>query len=160
MPQCCIGVDVITGFPGEAEKDFLETYLFLNELDISYLHVFPYSERPDTPATGFSGQVSINERNDRSKMLRSLSAKKRRFFYESQLGTLREVLFEENIENGQMSGFTENYVRVTARYDPVWVNEIKSVILGSINKEGLVEIIEPDLFEFKHSSPLGQDHDL
>lgn len=144
MPHCCIGVDVITGFPGETEADFLETYLFLNELDISYLHVFPYSERADTPAIQFTDQIPIRERNDRAKMLRSLSEKKRRFFYEGQIGNIRKVLFEEDIENGQMSGFTDNYVRVSTKYDPVLVNEMKWVKLGGINKEGFVEAMEPE----------------
>lgn len=149
MPHCCIGVDVITGFPGETEEDFLETYMFINDLDISYLHVFPYSERQDTPAIHFPGEVPWEERNNRSKMLRSLSAKKRRFFYESQLGTVRRVLFEEKIENGQMSGFTDNYVRATAKYDPLLSNEMKWVRLQHINDEGLVEVLEPDVVESK-----------
>ncbi len=144
IPHCCIGVDVITGFPGETEKDFLETYQFLNELDISYLHVFPYSERPDTPAIVFEGSVMIEERNNRSKMLRSLSIKKRRAFYESQLGITRPVLFEDDIEDGNISGFTDNYIRVVTKYDPVLVNEIKMVKLSRINNSGIVEITEPD----------------
>lgn len=143
MPHCCIGVDVIVGFPGETEEDFLETYRFLNELPISYLHVFPYSERPDTPAIDFDGVVSAEERARRSKMLRNLSQKKRRKFYEENVGANREVLFEQDIENGQMGGFTDNYVRVTAKYDPALVNELKEVKLGKINKEGLVEALEP-----------------
>jgi threonylcarbamoyladenosine tRNA methylthiotransferase MtaB len=144
MPHCCIGVDVIAGFPGETDEDFLDTYLFLNELDISYLHVFPYSERPDTHAIELAGQVPVNERNNRSKMLRGLSEKKRRFFYESQLGSVRQVLFEEDIENGQMSGFTENYIRVTAKYDPLLVNELKMVQLDKVNSDGSVEVVEPE----------------
>lgn len=143
MPHCCIGVDVIVGFPGETEEDFLETYRFLNELPISYLHVFPYSERPDTPAIHFSGVVSQEERTRRSKMLRNLSIKKRRKFYEENSGSVRTVLFEQDIENGQMSGFTDNYIRVTAKYDPALVNEMKVVKLGAINKDGLVEALEP-----------------
>jgi threonylcarbamoyladenosine tRNA methylthiotransferase MtaB len=144
MPHCCIGVDVIVGFPGETEADFKDTYQFLNELDISYLHVFTYSERANTPAIDMQNPVPMGERNQRSKMLHILSDKKRRHFYESQLGTSSQVLFEADIENGQMHGFTENYVRVTAKYDPVLVNELKTVILKNINEAGLVEVEEPE----------------
>lgn len=143
MPLSCIGVDVIVGFPGETEEDFLDTYRFLNEAPISYLHVFPYSERSDTPAIRFDGIVSQDERTKRSKMLRNLSIKKRRRFYEENTGKIRAVLFEHDIENGQMSGFTDNYIRVTAKYDPALVNEMKQVRLGKITKEGLVEAVEP-----------------
>ncbi|WP_420575707.1 tRNA (N(6)-L-threonylcarbamoyladenosine(37)-C(2))-methylthiotransferase MtaB [Ekhidna sp.] len=144
MPGCCIGVDVIVGFPGETEDEFLKTYNFLNELDISYLHVFTYSERPNTKAVDMEGVVDQGERNERSKMLRGLSEKKRRYFYEHQLGNTFEVLFEEDVQEGIMHGFTENYVRVAAKYDPILINEIKSVTLKSINADGHVEVEEPE----------------
>ncbi|MEP0986430.1 tRNA (N(6)-L-threonylcarbamoyladenosine(37)-C(2))-methylthiotransferase MtaB [Ekhidna sp.] len=144
MPDCCIGVDVIVGFPGETEEEFLKTYNFLNELDISYLHVFTYSERPNTKAVNMAEIVDQGERNKRSKMLRSLSEKKRRFFYEQQLNKTYQVLFEEDVENGVMHGFTENYVRVSAKYDPILINEIKEVTLLSINDKGHVDVVEPE----------------
>jgi len=142
MPDACIGVDVIVGFPGETEDEFLKTYKFLNELDISYLHVFTYSERPNTPAINLDGVVPLKERHRRSKMLRILSDKKRRSFYENQLGNQSTVLFENDVENGQIHGFTENYIRVSAKYDPMLINELKEVRLTSINKDGLVEVEE------------------
>jgi threonylcarbamoyladenosine tRNA methylthiotransferase MtaB len=142
MPHCCIGVDVITGFPGETEEDFLDTYNFINGLDISYLHVFTYSERDNTYALGIKEIVPQKIRNERTTMLRSLSEKKRRFFYEAHLDQTASVLFEADIEDGMMHGFTENYIRVTAKYDPVLINEIKTVRLKNINEKGLVEIEE------------------
>ncbi|MEI9921813.1 MAG: tRNA (N(6)-L-threonylcarbamoyladenosine(37)-C(2))-methylthiotransferase MtaB [Bacteroidota bacterium] len=140
MPDCCIGVDVIVGFPGETEENFLETYHFLNELAISYLHVFTYSERQNTLASTMSDVVPASVRADRSKMLHSLSDKKRRAFYETNIGKEAVVLFENDTENGMMFGFTENYVKVTAKYDPLLVNELKAVKLTSINNEQLVEV--------------------
>ncbi|MEC7753885.1 MAG: tRNA (N(6)-L-threonylcarbamoyladenosine(37)-C(2))-methylthiotransferase MtaB [Bacteroidota bacterium] len=145
IPDSCIGVDVIVGFPGETEADFLETYNFLNELDISYLHVFTYSERANTAAPEMEGTVPMKERQKRSKMLRILSEKKKRQFYESQLGTTRTVLFEDDVENGMMHGFTENYVRVAAKYDPLLINELKTVQLMRINENGVVEVEEPEM---------------
>lgn len=142
MPDCCIGVDVIVGHPGETEEEFLETYNFLNELNISYLHVFTYSERPNTTAISIKPTVSQNKRAERSKMLHILSDKKKRFFYESQIGKKFSVLFEEDIEDGNMHGWTENYVRVTAKYDPMLINETKQVSLSSINDKMLVEVEE------------------
>lgn len=142
MPNCCIGVDIIIGFPGETEEDFLETYQFLNDLDISYLHVFTYSERANTHAISLPEVVPMQNRAKRSQLLHILSDKKRRFFYEQQVGQTATVLFEDDIENGRMHGFTENYVRVTAKYDPVLVNELKKVRLTSINEKGTVEIEE------------------
>lgn len=152
MPHCCIGVDVIVGFPGETEDDFLETYAFLNELPISYLHVFPYSERANTPAATMAGAVPPQERSRRAEMLRILSEKKRRLFYEQHLGTETRVLFEADVENGQMQGFTENYIRVTAKYDPVLVNEVKQVRLTNITSEGLVEVEEAYSEHYHHLS--------
>lgn len=142
MPDCCIGVDVIVGFPGETQEDFLDTYNFINELDVSYLHVFTYSERANTHAITMSGVVPQSVRAERSTMLHILSDKKRRAFYETQLGTHHTVLFEADVDNGMMTGFTENYVKVTAKYDPLLVNELKQVILTTLNHDGLVEVEE------------------
>jgi threonylcarbamoyladenosine tRNA methylthiotransferase MtaB len=150
MPHCCIGVDIIVGFPGETEEDFLETYQFLNELDISYLHVFTYSERANTDAIEMDGVVPMKDRNKRSKMLRSLSEKKRRKFYEDNLGGQFTVLFEEDVEDGMMHGFTENYVRVAAKYDPILINETKKVVLREINEKGHVEVIEAETEMLAH----------
>ncbi|AYB35636.1 tRNA (N(6)-L-threonylcarbamoyladenosine(37)-C(2))-methylthiotransferase MtaB [Chryseolinea soli] len=140
MPHCCIGVDVIVGFPGETDEDFLETYQFLNELNISYLHVFTYSERENTPAASMSGKVPAHVRAERSKMLHILSDKKRRKFYEENLEREATVLFENDVEEGMMHGFTENYIRVVAKYDPVLVNELRKVKLLQIQAKGLVEV--------------------
>ncbi|KYG72560.1 tRNA (N(6)-L-threonylcarbamoyladenosine(37)-C(2))-methylthiotransferase MtaB [Roseivirga spongicola] len=145
IPDSCIGVDVIVGFPGETEEDFLDTYNFLNELNISYLHVFTYSERANTAAPDMEGTVPMKERNRRSKMLRILSEKKKRQFYESQLGSTRTVLFEDDVQDGMMHGFTENYVRVAAKYDPLLINELKTVQLTHINDNGVVEVEEPEM---------------
>jgi threonylcarbamoyladenosine tRNA methylthiotransferase MtaB len=147
MPHCCIGVDVIVGHAGETEEDFLETYNFLNELNISYLHVFTYSERENTSALLIKPVVTQSKRSERSKMLHILSDKKRRYFYEQQIGKDFTVLFEEDIENGMMQGFTENYVRITAKYDPLLINETKKVYLREINENMLVEVEEVDVFE-------------
>src|SRR6202000_2734871 len=127
MPDCCIGVDVIVGFPGETREDFIDTYNFLNELNVSYLHVFTYSERENTLASEMSGVVPGSTRAERSKMLHILSDKKRRAFYETQLNKTDEVLFECDIKDGFMHGFTRNYVKVRVKYDPVLVNELKTV---------------------------------
>lgn len=150
MPHCCIGVDVIVGFPGETREDFLETYQFLNELDISYLHVFTYSERDNTLAAGMPGSVPSKERAERSKMLHILSDKKRRKFYGNHAGTEAYVLFENDVENGLMHGFTENYIRVAAKYDPILINEIKRVKLTAINATGLMEAEEAPIETLAH----------
>jgi len=144
MPDCCIGVDVIVGFPGETREDFIDTYNFLNELDVSYLHVFTYSERENTLAAEMSNPVPGSTRADRSKMLHILSDKKRRAFYETQLNKTEKVLFEGDIKDGFMHGFTRNYVKVKAKYDPVLVNELKSVHLTNISSDGDVEITESE----------------
>lgn len=136
MPDCCIGVDVIVGFPGETREDFLDTYNFLNELDISYLHVFTYSERENTPAAEMEGTVPGSQRADRSKMLHILSDKKRRAFYETQVGKAGEVLFEGDLKEGFMHGFSKNYVKVKVQYDPLLVNEIKAVKFESVLPDG------------------------
>ncbi|HEA30653.1 MAG TPA: tRNA (N(6)-L-threonylcarbamoyladenosine(37)-C(2))-methylthiotransferase MtaB [Leeuwenhoekiella sp.] len=138
MPQACIGVDVIVGFPGESDKHFLDTYNFLQELDISYLHVFTYSERDNTPAATMPDAVSIKTRKKRSKMLRGLSAKKRRAFYESQLGTTHEVLFEGENKKGYIHGFTENYVKVKEPWNPALINTTHKVALNNIDDDGMV----------------------
>jgi len=144
MPDCCIGVDVIVGFPGETREDFIDTYNFLNELNVSYLHVFTYSERENTLAAGMKGSVPGSTRAERSKMLHILSDKKRRAFYETQLNKTAEVLFEGDIKDGFMHGFTRNYVKVKTKYDPVLVNELKAVCLTNISHDGDVEITEPE----------------
>jgi threonylcarbamoyladenosine tRNA methylthiotransferase MtaB len=144
MPHCCIGVDVITGFPGETEEEFLKTYQFLNELDISYLHVFPYSERADTAALEMDGVVPVEERQKRATMLRTLSEKKKRHFYEENLQKISTVLFEDDVENGFMHGFTENYVRIKAKYDPILVNEMKMVRLAAIDADGHMLVQEQE----------------
>lgn len=136
MPNACIGVDVIVGFPGETDALFLETYQFLNELNISYLHVFTYSERPNTEAIEMEGIIPKNVRNKRSKMLRGLSAKKRRAFYESQLGKTVEVLFENENKDGFIYGFSDNYVRVKTTYDKNLVNTLHKVTLKEIDEQG------------------------
>lgn len=138
MPHACIGVDVIVGFPGETDEHFLETYNFLNELEISYLHVFTYSERDNTPAAEMEGAVPANVRAKRSKMLRGLSVKKRRAFYESQIGTTLTVLFEGENKEGYIHGFTENYVKVKAPWNPELVNTLHEVTLTKIDEDGLV----------------------
>jgi threonylcarbamoyladenosine tRNA methylthiotransferase MtaB len=140
MPHACIGVDVIVGFPGETDEHFLETYHFLNDLDISYLHVFTYSERDNTEAAVMEGVVPNNVRAKRSKMLRGLSVKKRRAFYESQLGTQRTVLFEGENKEGYIHGFTENYVKVKTPWNPELVNTLHEVQLTRMDEDGSVRM--------------------
>jgi threonylcarbamoyladenosine tRNA methylthiotransferase MtaB len=139
MPHCCIGVDVIVGFPGESDEHFLDTYNFINQLDVSYLHVFPYSERANTTAKKMKDVVPVKVRGERTTMLRGLSEKKKRYFYKQQLHSTREVLFEAEEKGGKMSGFTDNYVKVTTDYDPLLVNTLVPVTLKLINDEFLVE---------------------
>ena len=143
MPHCCIGVDVIVGFPGETEEHFLETYTFLNELDISYLHVFSYCERANTEAAEMDNPIDKNLRHKRSKMLRVLSAKKKRQFYEQQKGSQRMVLFESENKDGFMYGFTENYVRVKTPFNEQWINQLKPTTLNTIDEDGIY-IFESD----------------
>lgn len=140
MPECCIGVDVIVGFPGETEADFLETYHFLNELDIAYLHVFTYSERENTIAAQMEGAIPGAQRSERSKMLHILSDKKRRAFYESQMGRTEDVLFEGDTKDGYMHGFSRNYVKVRTPYDPLLINELLSVRLLDIADTGEMNV--------------------
>ncbi|WP_374401723.1 tRNA (N(6)-L-threonylcarbamoyladenosine(37)-C(2))-methylthiotransferase MtaB [Flavobacterium sp.] len=140
MPHACIGVDVIVGFPGETDEHFLETYHFLNDLDISYLHVFTYSERDNTEAVEMDGVVPMNVRSKRSKMLRGLSVKKRRAFYESQIGSNRTVLFESENKEGYIHGFTENYVKVKTPWNPELVNTLHEINLTKIDEDGSVRM--------------------
>ncbi|HUM46829.1 MAG TPA: tRNA (N(6)-L-threonylcarbamoyladenosine(37)-C(2))-methylthiotransferase MtaB [Chitinophagales bacterium] len=138
MPHCCIGVDVITGFPGETQKEFLETYNFLNEADISYLHVFTYSERDHTEAINMEGVVPIHTRHERTKMLRILSEKKRHLFYQQQLGTVRNVLFENPSTPDVQEGFTDNYIKVVLRQTDLLAGEIVPVILKELNGQAVM----------------------
>ncbi|MGZ5197313.1 MAG: tRNA (N(6)-L-threonylcarbamoyladenosine(37)-C(2))-methylthiotransferase MtaB [Kaistella sp.] len=147
MPDSCIGVDVIVGFPGETEEKFLETYNFLNELPISYLHVFTYSERENTEAAGMQDVVPIPERKRRNKMLRILSEKKKMAFYQTQIGKALPVLWEHENKNGIMFGFTENYVRVQKPYDENSINQIETLKLDKIESDGTVSVV-PAFEEF------------
>jgi threonylcarbamoyladenosine tRNA methylthiotransferase MtaB len=140
LPHACIGVDVIVGFPGETDEHFIETYNYLNELDISYLHVFTYSERDNTEAIDMPQSVPMPVRAKRSKMLRVLSVKKRRAFYESQLGSNRTVLFENENKEGYIYGFTENYVKVKTPWNPELANVLQNVTLSSIDDNGIVRV--------------------
>jgi threonylcarbamoyladenosine tRNA methylthiotransferase MtaB len=140
MPHCCIGVDVIVGFPGETDEDFLDTYNFLNELPISYLHVFTYSERDNTDAIQLKNSVPMAIRKKRNKMLRILSAKKIRYFYEQHLGESRTVLFEADNKEGFMHGFTDNYIKVKTPHDPTLINQLKQVELKELDADGNVLI--------------------
>jgi threonylcarbamoyladenosine tRNA methylthiotransferase MtaB len=139
MPDACIGADVIVGFPGENETDFLETYNFINRLDVSYLHVFTYSERENTIAASLPGVINFGERKIRNKMLRNLSEKKKQHFYRSQIGKRSTVLFEHTVTDGFMQGFTENYVRVRLAADKSLINLPVPVILHSYDGSGTVE---------------------
>ena len=139
MPNSCIGVDVIVGFPGETEEHFLTTYNFLNALDISYLHVFPYSERNNTTAKKMQGQVTKAEKTERAQRLRILSAKKKRYFYETQVGREMEVLWEEEKQGENMQGFSENYIRFEAPYDATRVNTVETLCFDQINEAGLAK---------------------
>ena len=140
MPHACIGVDVIVGFPGETDENFIETYNFLNEMDVSYLHVFTYSERDNTEAAELPDVVPMNVRNKRSKMLRGLSVKKRRAFYESQIRTNRTVLFESENKEGYIHGFTENYVKVKTPWNPQLANTLHEINLTKIDEDGSVRL--------------------
>ncbi|SMD31973.1 threonylcarbamoyladenosine tRNA methylthiotransferase MtaB [Reichenbachiella faecimaris] len=142
MPDACIGVDVITGFPGETHEDFLDTYNFINELPVSYLHVFTYSERANTHAVDMEGVVPKKERNERSNMLRILSEKKKRAFYESQIGKEFSVLLENDIKDDFMYGFTENYLKVKLPAQESLINQVKLVSLQALDKEGVMTVRE------------------
>ncbi|MEN5309842.1 tRNA (N(6)-L-threonylcarbamoyladenosine(37)-C(2))-methylthiotransferase MtaB [Chryseobacterium cucumeris] len=140
MPDAAIGVDVIVGFPGETEERFMETYNFLNELPITYLHVFTYSERENTEAAAMEGVVPVAERKKRNKMLRILSEKKKMAFYQTQLGKTLPVLWEHENKDGKMFGFTENYVRVQKDFDPASINQIEFLNLEKILSDGTVSV--------------------
>ena len=140
MPDACIGVDVIVGFPGESDQRFLNTYAFLVDLPVSYLHVFSYSKRPNTPAAEMKNQVSKTIKNKRSKMLRGLSVKKRHAFYESQLQKTKTILFEAENKEGYIQGFTENYVKVRMPWDPALQNQTRSATLAEIDQKGMVRL--------------------
>lgn len=144
MPDCCIGVDVIVGFPGETAEHFTDTYNFINALDVSYLHVFTYSERDNTEAIALAGKVDMAERKRRNKMLRILSVKKLRLFYEQHLKKSFTVLFEHENKNGIMHGFTENYIKISHPFDEALVNKSVAIQTTSINEEGFVnaELLE------------------
>jgi threonylcarbamoyladenosine tRNA methylthiotransferase MtaB len=140
LPQCCIGADVITGFPGESEADFMETYSYLSDLDVSYLHVFTYSERDHTEALNLADSVPMHLRKKRNKMLRMLSVKKIRRFYEENLNRTQTVLFEQESKDGFMYGFTSNYVKVKTSFDPQLVNRLIPVKLIDIDTDGNMDI--------------------
>lgn len=139
-PDCCIGVDVIVGFPGETDEEFLDSYQFIQSLDISYLHVFTYSERANTGAPKLGEKVPMEKRRERSKMLHILSEKKKRAFYEENMGSIRTVLFESEEDNGVMYGFTENYVKVKYPFDPTLVNTFQLVKLVEIDRDGIMKV--------------------
>jgi len=138
-PDCCIGVDVIVGFPGETDEEFMETMDFLKDIDVSYLHVFTYSERANTTAVKLGDPVPHSVRKQRSQQLHILSDKKKRAFYEQNVGSTRTVLFEAEEENGMMNGFTENYVKVKLPFDPALVNTLQTITLTEIDRDGVMK---------------------
>lgn len=140
MPHACIGVDVITGFPGETDDHFMDTYMFLRDLDIDYIHAFTYSERPDTPAAEMDNAVPVHVRRERSNALRNLSLKKKADLYQRHLGSVREVLFEKGPEENTLSGFTDNYIRIIAPVNAAEINTLTRVTLKDI------ESVKGDLF--------------
>ncbi len=142
MPNACIGADVIVGYPGETEEEFLKTAALLKDLDISYLHVFSYSERNNTTARKLPGSIEMGLRRERSKVLQHLSEKKRRQFYSEHLNSKQRVLWESENEDGEMSGYTENYIRVKKAYDADSVNCIQTVQLQKIAPDGKVSVAE------------------
>jgi threonylcarbamoyladenosine tRNA methylthiotransferase MtaB len=137
--DACIGVDVIVGFPGETDEDFMETIDFLKDLDISYLHVFTYSERANTGAPKLGEAVPMDVRRERSKQLHLLSDRKKRQFYEENRESKRSVLFEQEEDEGLMYGFTENYVKVKYPYDPQLVNTFQEIILTEVDRDGIMK---------------------
>jgi len=138
-PETCIGVDVIVGFPGETDEDFMETVDFLKDLDVSYLHVFTYSERANTTAIKLGDPVPMNVRKERSKKLHHLSHKKKRAFYEENVGKTKKVLFEQENNEGYMFGFTDNYVKVKFPYDEQLTNTVQTVQLDAIDRDGIMK---------------------
>jgi threonylcarbamoyladenosine tRNA methylthiotransferase MtaB len=146
IPDCCIGVDVITGFPGETEEDFLDTYNFLNELNIAYLHVFTYSERANTEAMQLENVVNMVERKRRTKMLRILSSKKKTAFYNNFKDTEQEVLFEIEQKNNRIYGYSRNYLRISVPFDTELINQKRKIKIGKIDAEGnLLGELMPEL---------------
>ena len=141
MPHCCIGVDVIVGFPGETDDDFLDTYNFLKDLDVSYFHVFTYSERANTPAAEMADAVPVEIRRKRNEMLRILSEKKKRAFYEPYLGEKMDVLFEAHTENGMVSGFTRNYLKIVMPAEDSIINTIGKVRLEKLLPDNVYEAV-------------------
>ena len=139
MPDACMGVDVIVGFPGETEELFEETYTFLNELDISYLHVFTYSERENTLAVDMPGKIPLKVRHQRSQRLRNLSEMKRRHFYDQFIGTKRNVLLEDAEKEGHMFGYTDNYVKVAIPFQDSLGNQLIELSLDAFTPKGWVE---------------------
>lgn len=139
MPHACIGVDVIVGFPGETQEHFLETYNFINELDVSYLHVFTYSERANTRALNITPVIPVPERKERNKMLRILSEKKKRLFYAAHVNTVRPVLFEAENDGGIRYGFTDNYIKVGVPYEENMWNTVQPVQLNTVSDFGYVK---------------------
>ncbi len=140
MPHCCIGADTIVGFPGETDEDFKESYRFINELDVSYLHVFTYSERQNTPAAEMQEIVPMHERRLRNTRLTILSEKKKRYFYRQHIGDTRPVLFEKGGEPDKLSGFTDNYIRIEAPFEEQLVNTIRPMKMAQVNPNGLMEV--------------------
>jgi len=163
MPHACIGVDVITGTPGETEEEFTKTHEFLRSIPIDYLHVFTYSERANTTAVRMPDEVPVNIRRERTKQLRILSTKLQRAFYERHAGTSRPVLFEHEDHDGTMHGFTDNYVRVSMPFNPSVVNYVIPVVIGRINGDGHCEgtrtsvgTLAEDLAALEHRSSVLQ----
>jgi len=138
MPNACIGVDVIVGFPGESKDEFMKTVDFVKDLNVAYLHVFTYSERANTTAKKMADAVPVNTRRERSRQLQILSDKKKRAFYESQIGNEHIALFESENHNGFLHGFTENYVKVKVPFDPALINQTVKVSLENIDNDGNV----------------------
>jgi threonylcarbamoyladenosine tRNA methylthiotransferase MtaB len=146
MPDACVGVDVIVGFPGETEDEFMKTVDFIRSLDVSYLHVFTYSERANTTALRIDEVIPMQVRQERNKILTNLSHKKKRAFYETQIGSERPVLWESSESEGMMHGFTDNYVKVQKPFDEASVNETEVLVLGNIDRNGLVSVgIDADM---------------
>ncbi|MDA7837038.1 MiaB/RimO family radical SAM methylthiotransferase, partial [Salibacteraceae bacterium] len=146
MPDACIGVDVIVGFPGETEDEFMKTVDFIRSLDVSYLHVFTYSERANTTALRIEDVIPMQVRQERNKILTNISHKKKRAFYETQIGSERKVLWEGSENEGMMHGFTDNYVKVQKPFDETSVNETEELVLGNIDRNGLVSVgIDADM---------------
>ncbi len=144
MPHCCIGVDVIVGFPGETQDDFMESYQFISQLNISYLHVFTYSERPNTLAAEMPHRVLDRDRFERNAMLRILSDKKKREFYEQHLHSAHDVLWEGDFDNGVMHGFTRNYIKVKTAFDELKVNTISTEMLYNLNEDFTVSTLSKE----------------